>query len=618
MKVLLITPPMTQLNTPYPATAYLTGFLRDKGISCTQADFAIELILDALSKKGLEQVRDFAVNSKIKNHSVLFFLKNFEQYSRTVESTIAFSQGKNPKLSRKIVQRNYLPEGPRFDLVQESYHGSCHDDYFLWAKETLGAQDFAKHLATLYIDDLADVICYSVDSRFTLSRYGEKLAASQSSFDDLKNALDHPPTFIDTILESITLRHLRITQPDVVGITAPFPGNVYGALRIGKIIHQHAPNTKVIFGGGYANTELRSLKDPRIFECVDFITLDDGERPLLCILEYLQGKRPLVELKRTLVSDGTTVQFHDGCSQHDFLAKDCGTPTYEGLQLDRYLSLIEMLNPMHRLWSEARWNKITIAHGCYWKKCTFCDVSLDYIGRYDLTPIDTTIARIESLIEETGFHGFHFVDEAAPPAALRTLSEKILDRKLKLQWWGNIRFEKSFTSELTMLMAQAGCIAVTGGLEVASERLLKLINKGVTLEQVARVTRAFRDAGILVHAYLMYGFPTQTETETIDSLEFVRQLFAENCIQSAFWHRFSATVHSPVGKNPDQFEIKIIEQKDKAPFGLFAQNDLVFVDPTGCNHERLGRGLNKAVYNFMHGMGLEEDVRVWFEKSSVQ
>jgi hypothetical protein len=268
-----------------------------------------------------------------------------------------------------------------------------------------------------------------------------------------------------------------------------------------------------------------------------------------------------------------------------------------------------MLNPMHRLWSDGRWNKLTVAHGCYWKKCSFCDVSLDYIARYESASAALLADRIEAIIAETGQTGFHFVDEAAPPKALKALAEELQRRHRAISWWGNIRFEKSFTPELCRQLAESGCIAVSGGLEVASDRLLTLMNKGVSVEQVARVTRAFTDAGILVHAYLMYGFPSQTVQDTVDALEYVRQLFEAGCLQSGFFHRFACTAHSPVGLHPEHYGITL----KPPPPGAFARNDVQFVDPTGVDHDRLGVALNKALYNYMHGIGLDQDVRAWFD-----
>ena len=212
-------------------------------------------------------------------------------------------------------------------------------------------------------------------------------------------------------------------------------------------------------------------------------------------------------------------------------------------------------------------------------------------------------------MRETGQTGFHFVDEVAPPKALKALALELLRRKVAISWWGNIRFEKSFSPELCRLLARSGCIAISGGLEVASDRLLKLMKKGVSVEQVARVTRSFTEAGILVHAYLMYGFPTQTVQDTVDALEYVRKLFEAGCLQSGYFHRFACTVHSPVGRDPAHYGVSLVT----LPPTTFAKNDIGFVDPTGVDHDTLGMALNKALYNFMHGIGFERDVRKWFD-----
>ncbi|MDP2196583.1 MAG: radical SAM protein, partial [Rhodocyclaceae bacterium] len=349
------------------------------------------------------------------------------------------------------------------------------------------------------------------------------------------------------------------------------------------------------------------LAEPRVFDYFDYVMLDDGERPLLALLEHMQGARARAQLVRTFLCDGDAVRYIDS-GEPDIPFAEVGTPTWDGLPLDRYLSVLDMLNPMHRLWSDGRWNKLTVAHGCYWTKCSFCDTSLDYIARYEAASAVTLVDRIEAVIAETGQTGFHFVDEAAPPKALAALADELHRRNRAISWWGNIRFEKSFTPDLCERLAASGCIAVSGGLEVASDRLLKLMQKGVSVAQVARVTHAFAEAGILVHAYLMYGFPTQTVQDTVDALEYVRQLFAAGCIQSGFFHRFACTVHSPVGLHPEQYGVTL----KPLPVISFAKNDVQFVDPTGVDHAALGAALNKALYNYMHGLGLNEDVRNWF------
>jgi radical SAM superfamily enzyme YgiQ (UPF0313 family) len=612
MRVLSVIPPMTQLNTPYPSTAYLTGFLRSRDIAAVQEDLALALVLWLFSRDGLLAIRECiaALPMQLRTPRVAAFDREFDRYLATIEPAVAFLQGRDPSIGHRIGGRNFLPEGSRFEPL-DAYIDPEGGDPLAWAFGALGVQDRARHYATLYLNDVADVLREAVDPRFEFVRYAESLAQSQATFDPLALALAAPFNLVDSTLYELTLEALARHAPGMVLVSAPFPGNVYGAFRIAQAIKRHDPSIVTVLGGGFVNTELRELSELRVFDYFDYVTLDDGERPLLALLEHLRElgttRRPQDRLVRTFVRTVEGVRYID-CGEPDIAFAEAGTPTWDGLPLDRYLSILDMLNPMHRLWSDGRWNKLTVAHGCYWKKCSFCDVSLDYISRYDAVTAATLVDRIEAVIAETAQTGFHFVDEAAPPKALQALAMELQKRQRAISWWGNIRFEKSFTPELCTRLADSGCIAVSGGLEVASDRLLKLMQKGVSVEQVARVTQAFSDAGILVHAYLMYGFPTQTVQETVDALEYVRQLFAAGCIQSGFFHRFACTVHSPVGQHPERYGITL----KTLPAVSFAKNDVGFIDPSGVDHAALGIALNKALYNYMHGLGLDQDVRSWF------
>ena len=599
-KVFFITPPFTQLNTPYPATAYLKGFLNTKGLASYQADLGLEVILQVFSKNGLAQL--FArIESSGKelseNGQRMMRLKS--AYLRSIEPVISFLHDKNPTMAHLIAEQNYLPEASRFQQVAD----------LEWAFGSMGVRDKARHLATLYLEDISDLIIEAVDPHFGFSRYAERLGRSASSFQELHEALHAPLTFIDEILVKILSEKIQAEKPDLVAITTPFPGNLYSALRCGQWLKQHHPQIKVALGGGYANTELRSLQEPRVFDFVDFISLDDGETPLMNLVEHLAGKRELQDLKRTFCRQDGLVTYLNGAKESDVKQKDVGIPDYTDLPLDNYLSVIEIANPMHRLWSDGRWNKLTLAHGCYWGKCTFCDISLDYIKNYESTTAPMLVDRIEAMIQQTGNNGFHFVDEAAPPALMRDVALEIIRRDLTVVWWTNIRFEKSFTRDLCQLLVRSGCIAVSGGLEVASDRLLALIDKGVTVSQVAQVADHFTQAGILVHAYLMYGFPTQSAQETVDSLEVVRQLVENGVMHSGFWHQFALTAHSPVGLNPDAYQIEILNPTP----GTFANNDLEHADPTGTDHAQFSEGLKKSLFNYMHGIGLDMPLQEWFD-----
>jgi hypothetical protein len=595
--LLLITPPFTQLNTPYPATAYIKGFLNTKNISAFQVDLGIEVILEVFSKDGFEQIKskvsgdDFSDNSKR-----IFFLWN--DYIKTIDAVISFLQGKTPSLARQICNGNFLPEASRFQQL----------DDMEWAFGSMGLQDKAKHLATLYLEDISDFIVECGDANFGFSRYAERLGRSANSFDELYQHLVSAPTFIDEITLTLLHQKVQITQPKLICFTVPFPGNLYSAFRCAGYIKKHFPAVKIAMGGGFPNTELRELKDKRVFEFFDFISLDDGELPIELIYNYVFTNDASTDLKRTYLIENGQVVYRNNSVKKDYKQNEVGTPDYSDLLLNSYISVIEIANPMHSLWSDGRWTKLTMAHGCYWGKCTFCDISLDYIKVYEPIAAKILVDRVEELISQTGENGFHFVDEAAPPALMREVALEILKRNLTVTWWTNIRFEKSFTGDLCVLLKASGCIAVSGGLEVASDRLLELIKKGVTVEQVAQVTRNFTESGIMVHAYLMYGYPTQTVQETVDSLEMVRQMFEIGILQSGFWHQFAMTAHSPVGMFPEEFGV-VPEMNEIT----FANNDIQFKDKTGINHDKFSFGLKKSLFNYMHGICFDYDLQDWFD-----
>lgn len=597
--ILLITPPFTQLNTPYPATAYIKGFLNTKVISAFQMDLGIEVILELFSKKGLTSIFEQANQDALLDDNLQRMYSLKQEYINTIDSVIEFLQGKNQTLARQICSGNFLPEASRFEQL----------DDMDWAFGSMGMQDKAKHLATLYLEDLSDFIKECIDENFGFSRYAERLGRSANSFDEMYTYLQNELTYVDTISLQILEQRMQEVEPKLVLISVPFPGNLYSAFRCAQFIKKQYPQVKISMGGGFPNTELRELKDKRVFEFLDFITLDDGELPVELLHSAVCRTEPIeVDFKRTFLLENNEVVYKNNTTKSDYKQSQVGTPDYSDLLLENYISVIEIANPMHSLWSDGRWNKLTMAHGCYWGKCTFCDISLDYIKLYEPVAAKTLVDRMEEIIAQTGENGFHFVDEAAPPALMREVALEILRRKLTVSWWTNIRFEKNFTADVCQLYKASGCIAVSGGLEVASDRLLELIQKGVTVEQVAQVTRNFTEAGIMVHAYLMYGYPTQTIQETVDSLEMVRQLFELGIIQSGFWHQFAMTAHSPVGMFPEEFGV--IPQTNDI---TFANNDIQFKDKTGIDHDKFSFGLKKSLFNYMHGICFDYALQDWFD-----
>ncbi len=597
--ILLLTPPFTQLNAPYPAVPCLTRTLTALGYSVRQADIGLETTLRLFSSDGLRRVLHAVPAGSAASPRLSWALAMADRLIDAIDPVVRYLQGLDPTLAHQICHHRLLPESPRLQRLEE----------LDWAFGTLGITDQARHRCTLFLEDLADLVTEFHAPLYRFSRYGETLATGATRFAPIARELARPPGLVESFIGEVVEKTLKQYRPDLIGFSVPFPGTLLGALRAARVIKHHHPEIPIVLGGGFVNTELRELQAPALFDLVDFVTLDDGEEPLVAILEHLAGVRSREDLCRTFVRHRGTVRFLRGPTP-DLGTAPKGFPSFEGLPTRRYLAILDLLNPTHRLWSDGRWHKLPLAHGCYWKQCAFCDTTLPHVADFRPTPARELADRMERLVAETGQTGFHFVDEAAPPALLRHLALEILQRGLIVSWWGNVRFERAYTPDLCRLLAASGCIAVTGGLEVASDRLLRLMNKGVTVEQVARAAAAFTGASIMVHAYLMYGFPSQTLQEIVDALERVRQLFDEGLIQSAFWHRFYATAHSPVGRNPAAFGITLTGP----PRGDFAWNDLEYRDSTGCDADLFGPALDTALYHYMLGEGLDRDVRTWFDR----
>ena len=592
MKALLVTPPLTQLNTSYPATCHLLGFLHSRNHDAEQMDLGIELIGRLFTGTMLKRIFEAASQHSRLSKANRIILQQADFYIRTIDPVMRFLGGKDATLAQRFCELTFWPESKRLPS----------DEDLEWGFGLIGNYDRATHLCTLFLKDLCDFINSTIDPHFELIRYAESLCLRLPEFRPLQNELQKPHTLIDTLMLDIFSQRMALCKPDLVGFSVPFPGNLYSALRCAQWIRQNFPQVKIVMGGGYVNTELRSLTDPALFDFIDYLVFDDGELPLLRIMDG-------GELIRTLYRDdaGSIIRVNFD-SKENIPFAESGTPSYEGLLQNNYINMIELTNPMHALWSNGKWNKLMLAHGCYWGKCAFCDGALDYVKRFDQAPVELIVDRMEAVIAQTGQTGFHFVDEAAPPALLRKLAEEIIRRKLTVSYWTNVRFEKSYTPELCYLLAQSGCIAISGGLEVASPRILKMINKGITVESASESMRNFTEAGIMTHAYLMYGFPTETARETIDSLEVVRNLFANGWIQSAFWHRYAMTIHSPSGICPENVGAKHVDQ----PLAPFANNEIPFTTSQEIDLDFYGKGLNLATYNYMQGAGYDIPVKKWF------
>ncbi len=506
-RLLLLTPPLVQTNTPYPATMHLTGFLRENGCAVEQRDLSIKVVRDILLAHGDE----------------------------TTEELLELLSGPAPAE--------------------------------------------AKLAASAVIDELALAIRDEIDPSFGFSRYAERISASAADFGVIERLVKRRGV-IDRPLERHLEAAIEETRPTVIGVTCPFPGTLVAAFKIARYVKRRHPGIRLVLGGGFVSTELREMTDKRPYRYFDEFQFDEGYESLL----RLCGKR----LARPVPA---------------FVR-----PDYDGIDLGEYFDVVETANPMHRLWSVGRWVKLVMSRGCYWHRCAFCDVKLPYIAACEVPDPNEIVDAMDGFSATSGSSAFHFVDEAMPPKLVEGVAREILRRRLKCIWWGNVRFDLGFTPQLVKLMAKAGCVAVTGGLECANDRLLKLMNKGITLASAKRVLARFRSAGILVHGYLMYGFPTETEAEAFGALDFVRGLFREGLLTSAFWHRFALTVHSPIAAEPGRFGIEVVRPRQRR---VFCRNELAYREAGAPDWGRIGKVLELALYNYLEGRGLGKSMRYW-------
>ncbi len=279
MKTVLITPPFVQPNSPYPSTLNLTSFLRSQGFKVSQSDLSLHTLLKIFSRSGLAEIFDRVEKMPSLSPESRRILSLRGTYETVIGTVISFLQGKNRNVAYRLISDNFLPKGPLFEQAGT-------------ASDLLGRIDItdkAKYYASLMIDELVFFIRDTVSPHFGFSRYGEKIAQSAQRFAVIEHHLDSGNGIIEELILATARELWHEEKPDIIGISVPFPGNFPAALLLSRSFKKFNPAGKVIMGGGYINTELRNIKEKKLFDYIDYLTLDDGEMPLLQILKKLHS-----------------------------------------------------------------------------------------------------------------------------------------------------------------------------------------------------------------------------------------------------------------------------------------------------------------------------------------
>lgn len=642
MSVLILQPPLMQLNTAYPSGAYLFDFFKKQDCDCRWLDLNIELFYSIFSYKGLNRIFELSSAKALKlaeeaqqkgDGATCFNLRRYVSQSKLwcdwIERICAILCGKGFESAHSLVFGAHVPRGDRMErFLKNLDHDLTTDD--------------ARSLASYALADLADFITIVFDKNFSLVRYAESLTVSESTFAQVEEGVDSPilkefyePLLkklvapeLDLLIKNKSLDETKVNQKVLVCISVPFPGVFAAALSTGRFIKEnYGKDVCVSFGGGFINTELRETMESSLCKYCDLISYDRGYASYKQILSELRDSdknRLLFEqvynvrkFSLTTTDDNkkvvVIVEPVKPTKEDLEFEKTMTTtviPDFSDIDFSRYPRLIDDTNPMHRLWSDGSWIKAYMAHGCYWHKCAFCDVTLDYVKNFCMTDIKLLYEGLLEQCKKKQIYGIHFVDEAMPPAMMLAFAKENIKHGSPITWWGNIRFEKNFTRDVADYLAYGGLIGVSAGLESATGNGLNAIHKGTDLQSIVGACCAFKEAGILVHAYMIYGYWFESPQDLINSMETLRQFYANGLLDSSFWHKFTLTRHSRVydeWKKGEHKELKVIEEKS---IPIFAKNALHFEGEK--DSEKYGPALDYSLNEWMHLRSLNRPVFKWF------
>lgn len=638
LNTIIIQPPLVQLNTPYPSGAYLKAFFKkiysENNIDGTidWFDFSTELFHKVFCREGLKKIFQQSQEKALKiaadfenngDDNSAFQIRKFisesplwcEWIDKIISVLCENTKISGREFTHEFVRSAHAPRGDRM----ERYLSKLERDVSV---------DDSRIIASLALADLADYITIAYDRNFALIRYAEHLATSTSTFDSVEENLSSP--ILENFLNPLIKEKIpEITEQTLVLVSIPFPGTFESALYTAKYLRNtYGDKITVAMGGGYVNTELRTVSEKKLFKYCHFLSYDKGYGSYMNLFDQTikeNGSSKNIDFKKIL--DGRSFykikyllgdNLVEPLENHkDYEKKEKEMiysliPDFSTLDYSRSPRLADSDNPMHRIWNDGSWLKIYMAYGCYWHRCAFCDTSLDYVNDFCNTNIHNLYDGIYQQCKNTGVYGIHFVDEACPPVAMQEFALKNIVKSkddTSLTYWGNIRFEKTFTRDLADLLSYGGLTAVSGGIEIATGDGLDMVNKGTDMENIVAACCAFKETGILTHSYMIYGFWNQSEQDLINSMETLRQLFESGLLDSAFFHKFTLTLHSTVyrewkeGKHPDLHPIEIPKQQ-------FAENDIHFKGEE--KSEKYTAPLMAAVDNWMNGNKLKKSVDSYF------
>jgi hypothetical protein len=377
----------------------------------------------------------------------------------------------------------------------------------------------------------------------------------RASEDELENP--YRDLFKEHVLDFIVSEN-----PGLVGISVTATSQVMPAFTLARLLKEVNRDIHITMGGSVFTKLIDNLQENHtLFELVDSFIVFEGEHAILELIEQIDGKRDFSKVPNLVYRDENQIRVNKPFHIEDI--NSLPTPDYDGFPLDRYLSPMRVL-PLQG------------SRGCYWRKCTFCNLHVDNL-RFRLRNLDLVIEDIGKLKEKYNTEFMFFSDECMPIRQLESMSSRLIEDGINIKWMAGVRFDKGLTKDVLNKARDAGCLKIVFGLESSNKRVLSLMDKGIETEITRNIIDYCLDTDIAVHMYVIVGFPSETREEALETLDFVisNEGFMKSKGASCLTCLFELEKHAPIMRDPGKYGLTKIghPKQDDLSLGFFYETN---------------------------------------------
>lgn len=573
MRVSLIFPPSWMPSQPFLSLPSLQGFLKKMGVeNISIRDLNIEIMDVLLSTEKVKRTHA-RIEERLNNGTEVI---GSEENPEEVYSRLNWA--------REVIERENMVQNVEWaKSTLKSRHFYEIDDYVeSWKIVDRWLQAFGMLYYPSEISIADNTMRYSVySSEDVLKAVNDKY---ENPYHDLFN--EH---VIDSMIQE---------DPDLVGISVTATSQVMPAFTLARLLKEKNRDIHITMGGSVFTKLIDNLQQNHIlFDLVDSFIVFEGEHALLGLIEQLEGKKDFSKVPNLVYKEDNKVRVNQPFHIEDI--NSLPTPDYDGFPLDLYLSPKRVL-PLQG------------SRGCYWRKCTFCNLHVDNL-KFRLRNLDLVLEDMDRLKEKYGAEYMFFSDECMPVKQLDNMSSKLIEKGNDVKWMAGVRFDKGLTKEILSKARKAGCLKMVFGLESSNKRILSLMDKGIETEITKNIMDNCDETGIAIHMYVIVGFPSETREEALETLDFVisNEKFLKSKGASCLACLFELEKHAPILRDPGKYGLTKIghPKQDDMSLGYFYETDRGMTpEESGEVYEHVRSEIDKRLsifpYNFSMSDGL--------------